>query len=127
MPNKGYQQDGQPPLFFSNPDLWFAADFELPRLGQGGFRAALDGLWNEVTNGAKLEKTVIGKPYQHTYEFAEKVLNAHNQNFYAKTPDVEPLANVYMVGDNPGKFSRPLLLITSRPSSTLTPATMVRS
>ena len=33
LPNRGYQQDGQPPLYFSNPDLWWAAKYHLPRLG----------------------------------------------------------------------------------------------
>ncbi|KAK0264076.1 hypothetical protein LTR35_017429, partial [Friedmanniomyces endolithicus] len=77
LPNRGYQQDAQPPLYYSNPDLWWAASHPLPRLGQGGFRVAFAGLWDAVTGGAKLEYTMFGKPHQLTYEFAERRLRAH--------------------------------------------------
>jgi len=103
LPNNGYQQDGQPPIYFSNADLWWAADYRLPRLGQGGFRAALEGVWAAVTGGAEagveLHKTVIGKPYPLTYEFAEKRLLAHRKTLLG--PDAPPLKTVYMIGDNP--------------------------
>lgn len=97
LPNKGYQQDGQPPVFFSNPDLWFAADFSLPRLGQGAFRAAVEGVWHDVTGGVKLQKNILGKPNRTTYEFAEKRL----QRLGERRGDKTALKNVYMVGDNP--------------------------
>ncbi|EDN08829.1 aspartyl-tRNA synthetase [Histoplasma mississippiense (nom. inval.)] len=42
LPNRGYQQDGQPPLYFSNPDLLWAAQYHQPRLGQGAFKASLE-------------------------------------------------------------------------------------
>lgn len=109
LPNKGYQQDGQPPLYFSNPDLLWAAKYHLPRLGQGGFRAALEGVWTAVTGGEKegveLEKTVMGKPHRPTYEFAEKRLIAHRNQLLAESnanvAELAPLKRVYMVGDNP--------------------------
>ena len=76
LPNRGYLQDGQPHLYFSNPDLFWAAAYHLPRLGQGGFREAFEGTWAATTggpaNGVELIKTVIGKPCQGTYEFAER-------------------------------------------------------
>ncbi|KAI9819125.1 MAG: hypothetical protein M1827_007281 [Pycnora praestabilis] len=104
LPNRGFQQDGQPPLFFSNPDLFWAAAYDLPRLGQGGFREALEGVWAAVTGGpqvgVELQKTIIGKPYQETYEFAEKRLRAHRQTL-AGGGKIGPLKKVYMVGDNP--------------------------
>ncbi len=107
LPNRGYQQDGQPPLYFSNPDLWFAAEFNLPRLGQGGFRAALEGVWAAVTGGhgmgVELKKTVIGKPYHETYSFAENRLQDHRQLLFGKNAEVL-LEKVYMVGDNPGRY-----------------------
>lgn len=104
LPNRGYQQDGQPPLYFSNPDLWWAAAYHLPRLGQGGFREALEGVWAAVTGGpakgVELQKTVIGKPYQGTYEFAERQLLRNRMRFFG-ADDLGPLKTVYMVGDNP--------------------------
>ncbi|KAI9833340.1 MAG: hypothetical protein M1819_003735 [Sarea resinae] len=104
LSNRGYQQDGQPPLYFSNPDLWWAAAYHLPRLGQGGFREALEGVWAAVTGGPRvgveLQKEVIGKPFQGTYEFAEKRLNSHRERLL-RSPAAGPLKRVYMIGDNP--------------------------
>lgn len=104
LPNRGYLQDGQPPLYFSNPDLWWAAAYHLPRLGQGGFREALEGVWTAVTGGAskgaELKKTVIGKPYQGTYEFAENQMLRNRAQAFGPLAN-SPLRNVYMVGDNP--------------------------
>lgn len=104
LPNRGYQQDGQPKLYFSNPDLFWAAAFHLPRLGQGGFREALEGVWNAVTGGedkgVRLHKEMFGKPYQGTYEFAERRLVDHRKDLassISNDPSSE-LKRVYMVG-----------------------------
>ncbi|KAF2839048.1 HAD-superfamily hydrolase [Patellaria atrata CBS 101060] len=104
LPNRGYQQDSQPPLYFSNPDLWWAAKYHLPRLGQGGFREAMEGLWTAITGGrekgVELKKEIIGKPYFKTYEFAEKILNRYREElFHGQAPG--KLSRVFMVGDNP--------------------------
>jgi ribonucleotide monophosphatase NagD (HAD superfamily) len=78
LPNRGWQRDGQPRLYFSNADLLWSAAHPLPRLGQGAFQAALAGLWRRVTAGAaELERTCIGKPFGGTYRFAERVLARH--------------------------------------------------
>jgi HAD superfamily hydrolase (TIGR01456 family) len=104
LPNRGYQQDGQPALFFSNPDLIWAAKYHLPRLGQGGFREALEGVWAALTGGPRmgvqLQKTVIGKPFRMTYEFAEKRLVAHRRDLLGGREE-GGLRTVYMIGDNP--------------------------
>ena len=105
LPNKGYQQDGQPPLYFSNPDLLWAAKYHLPRLGQGGFREALEGVWAALTGGEKsgveLKKIVMGKPHRPTYEFAEKRLIAHRKDLLGgASREPGPLRRVFMVGDN---------------------------
>lgn len=104
LPNRGFQEDGQPPLYFSNPDLWWAASYHLPRLGQGGFREALEGTWAVITGGpskgVELKKTVIGKPSHTTYEFAERQLLRNRTRFFGEK-DHGPLRRVYMVGDNP--------------------------
>lgn len=107
LPNCGYLQDGQPRLYFSNADLLWAAKYHLPRLGQGGFRAAFEGVWAAVTGGdakrAQLYKTVIGKPFGDTYGFAEKRLREHRAQLLTDVT-VSDLRKVYMVGDNPGKY-----------------------
>lgn len=106
LPNRGYLQDGQPPLYYSNPDLLWAAEYHLPRLGQGGFREAFKGVWDAVTGGeekgVKLGARMFGKPYQGTYEFAERRLQAHrNQLLDEKVPGPRRgLKTVYMVGGN---------------------------
>lgn len=104
LPNNGWQQDNQPALFFSNPDLFWATSYHLPRLSQGGFQASLQGLWNATTNNATLSRTVIGKPCIGTYEFAEKVLRKHRANVLGIQDDPEgihKLRRVFMIGDNP--------------------------
>ncbi|KAI1417416.1 putative HAD superfamily hydrolase [Hypoxylon sp. FL1857] len=108
LPNRGWQRDGQPPLFFSNPDLFWSAAYPLPRFGQGAFQAAVAGVWREITGGrADLERTVIGKPHARTYGYAEQVLNAHRATVLGVQPDrLEPLRTVYMVGDNPASDIR---------------------
>ena len=103
LPNRGYQQDGQPELYFSNPDLFWAASYHLPRLGQGGFQAALEGVFNAVTGGpetgVRLQKQLFGKPTQGTFAFAESRLREHRT--FLQGGDAGKLRNVYMVGDNP--------------------------
>jgi ribonucleotide monophosphatase NagD (HAD superfamily) len=103
------QQHGQPPLYFSNPDLLWAAGWHLPRLGQGGFIHSLEGVWRRLTHGAELRKTVIGKPSALTYEFAEKRLDSYRRDLMCQTTRTEmathgtirDLKKVYMIGDNP--------------------------
>lgn len=109
LPNHGFLQDGQPHLYFSNPDLLWAANYPLSRLGQGAFRRALFEVWRQVqasyTSRNELlplsndHYTVIGKPCSLTYEFAEEQLMRHRQSLLGE--GAPPLKTVYMVGDNP--------------------------
>ncbi|CAG8955114.1 hypothetical protein HYFRA_00007129 [Hymenoscyphus fraxineus] len=102
LPNNGWQQDGQPKLYFSNPDLFWATSHHMPRLGQGGFQASLHGVWNATTNGATLDRTIIGKPHAATYIYAEDVLTKYrNQLSPASGVKAGRLDRVFMVGDNP--------------------------
>lgn len=108
LPDKGWQSDGQPPLFFSNPDLFWSSGYAQPRFGQGAFQAALRGVWEEITDrAAPLKSTTIGKPHAWTYRYAERVLNAHRAQLLGTPPkNLEPLQNVYMIGDNPASDIR---------------------
>jgi HAD superfamily hydrolase (TIGR01456 family) len=109
LPNGGWQQDGQPRLYFSNADLVWSTGFHLPRFGQGAFQAALRGVWSRITGGHELECTVMGKPHGATYRFAERVLARHRRDtlralghYHDETEKgIGPLKTVYMVGDNP--------------------------
>ena len=98
LPNRGYQQDQQPPLYFSNPDLLWAAAWPLPRLGQGGFQAALKGVWTAITKGAELHHHMFGKPNLVTYAFAETKLEEHRKVILGKEEAGGALRTVYMVG-----------------------------
>ncbi|KAK3956277.1 HAD-like domain-containing protein [Pseudoneurospora amorphoporcata] len=103
LPSCGWQQDGQPTLYFSNADLLWSTGFHLPRFGQGAFQAAVAGVWRRLTNGHELQRRVIGKPYSETYQFAERVLATHRHDVLKSRGHHEPgtLKSVYMVGDNP--------------------------
>lgn len=105
LPNDGWQQDGQPPLIFSNADLFWSTTYHQPRLGQGAFQAALKGLWARVTGGKELQVTSFGKPFPETYRYAERVLNEHRATVLGTGEEgktsMTPLKRVYMVGDNP--------------------------
>lgn len=103
LPNRGYQQDGQPRLYFSNPDLWWASEYHLDRLGQGSFREAFEGVWNAVTGGkakgVQLKKKVFGKPSYETYSFAERKFDAHRKMLLGrKGASQSSLKQVYMIG-----------------------------
>jgi ribonucleotide monophosphatase NagD (HAD superfamily) len=112
LPNNGYQQDCQPKLYFANPDLAWATPHHLPRLAQGAFRAALEGIWAQLTDGkADLLATKFGKPTREMYRYGEKALLAWSDKIAASRIDdgdaagmqssMPKLDKVYMVGDNP--------------------------
>jgi hypothetical protein len=100
LPNRGFQQDGQPVLYFSNPDLWWAAGYHLNRLAQGGFREAFEGIWRAATGyerGVELQKRMFGKPWENTYAFAERRLERYMDEVMGSAAP-ETLRRVYMVG-----------------------------
>ena len=114
LPNRGFLQDAQPAVAFSNPDLWWAAAYHLSRLGQGGFKAALEGAWAAATRDAAhgaaplqgpLGKVhMMGKPHTATYAFAERRLRQGRARLLGESagaPAATALRRVYMVGDNP--------------------------
>ncbi|KAG1470748.1 hypothetical protein G6F56_002503 [Rhizopus delemar] len=81
------------PLYWSNNDLIWSTDFPAPRLGQGAFKNAVEGLYLTLT-GSELQSTSFGKPHAATYQFAEQIISSiagGNQQG----------RNVYAVGDNP--------------------------
>ena len=95
LPNKGFLQDGQPKLYFANPDITYATSYHIPRICQGSFKFALEGMWRGMTGTdliAGEHYTQIGKPTQLQFEFGEQALQE-----VAKSN----LKTVYMVGDGP--------------------------
>lgn len=45
------------PIYFSNPDLIWANEYHLPRLGQGGFRAAFQGILGSLRNAQRSQRS----------------------------------------------------------------------
>lgn len=99
LPNRGYLQDDQSAMHFSNPDLTWATAFPHPRVAQGSFRAALEGMWEGRTGGATLMNChVVGKPTEETYVYGEKALIEWDRRMNGGEREI---GTVYMVGDNP--------------------------
>ena len=101
--NCGYQQDGQPKLWFSNADLLWAAEYQHARLGQGAFKEALAGAWAAITGGlgkrTALKCKTIGKPSYETYSFAERKLIDHRKALLNIGEHAgADLKDVYMIG-----------------------------
>ncbi|PHH61035.1 hypothetical protein CDD81_857 [Ophiocordyceps australis] len=116
LPNRGWQQDGQPELWVSNLDLYWKTNYPMNRFGTGAFVEALKGVWSAVTGGAELQYHAMGKPLRPTFEFAHQRLlhgdlgaiihqksEPGAQNAEPTTPSsaAKPLRRVYMIGDNP--------------------------
>ncbi|KAL8948204.1 MAG: hypothetical protein Q9222_005595 [Ikaeria aurantiellina] len=103
--NNSRKKQKIPPIYFSNPDLLWSSSYHVPRLGQGAFQAAFRGVWDAVTNHSiPLNETIIGKPSQDTFEFAEKRLRKHRASLLGLSPPAEEsdkLKTIYMIGDNP--------------------------
>ncbi|TFY68676.1 hypothetical protein EVJ58_g861 [Rhodofomes roseus] len=85
----------RPELIFCNPDLLWKANFERPRLGQGGFKIAFQA----AVTGSEYPYVQFGKPTEATYQFTKKVLHDRFNELYGPVADRPP--HVYMVGDNP--------------------------
>lgn len=87
------------PIYFSNNDLLWANSYPIPRFGQGAFRIMVEALYKQMTGGAQLESTIIGKPFKLTYDYADSVLRKWKKDYYGGSD--APFEKVYMVGDNP--------------------------
>lgn len=87
-------------MYFCNPDLEWATQNDQPRLAQGGFRAALEGIWSGLTQGqAPLQAWTCGKPTAATYRYAEAAIEKVHARIHPKAQ--AGVKRVYMVGDNP--------------------------
>ncbi|KJA20792.1 hypothetical protein HYPSUDRAFT_42887 [Hypholoma sublateritium FD-334 SS-4] len=84
-------------LIFCNPDLIWKADFDRPRIGQGGFKVAFQAVFKALT-GAEYPHVQYGKPSTETYRYASEVLQGWIHTLYGPGNDAPHL---YMVGDNP--------------------------
>ncbi|KAJ3185469.1 hypothetical protein HDU87_000090 [Geranomyces variabilis] len=86
------------PLYSSNADFLWANEHPHPRLGQGGFLAALRGVWAQMVDDPAAQlpiTTQFGKPSAPTYDYAKRVLGD------GVVGGVDAVGDVYMIGDNP--------------------------
>lgn len=83
------------PIFFSNPDSVWAAEYRAPRLAQGAFRECVRAVYEQQT-GLKLQVTQYGKPHTTTYDYAKRVLDEQ-----AHELGQGPITTYYGIGDNP--------------------------
>lgn len=95
-----WQNDGQPPLIFSNVDLQWSTGYHQSRLGQGAFRAAVSSVMRKLGPDNRFSRGIktfeFGKPTIATYAHAWATLDRHRRRL--GLPDTKV---VYMVGDNP--------------------------
>ncbi|KAF9453937.1 HAD-superfamily hydrolase [Macrolepiota fuliginosa MF-IS2] len=87
-------------LVFCNPDLLWKSEFPRPRLGQGGFKAAFQGVYHALT-GTHYPHMQFGKPSRETYKFAEEVLVKRLHNLYG-TQNLSPHIDYYRSADIAG-------------------------
>ncbi|KAI3339718.1 HAD-like domain-containing protein [Ustulina deusta] len=102
LPDNGFIQDGQPKLYFCNPDLEWTTQHKFPRFAQGAFTSALEGVWQALTDGqVELKYSTIGKPTQKTFEYGETTLQEYNNRLNRENGTNNYIKTVYMIGDNP--------------------------
>ncbi|KAL3428092.1 had superfamily [Phlyctema vagabunda] len=99
LPNHGYQQDGQPGLYFCNPDISWPTGYHDLRFAQGAFKAALKGIWAAETDGkAELVSVTTGKPEVTTFKYTEKAFEKYRYDRFGAS--VHQNKTVYMIDDN---------------------------
>ena len=100
LQNKGYFQGGDAvTIHFCNPDLTWATDYHQPRIAQGSFRAALEGIFIVQTGASLRNQTVVGKPMEATYVYGEWTLQEWHKKVNGE--EAKKIDVVYVICDNP--------------------------
>ncbi|CAH8567719.1 Haloacid dehalogenase-like hydrolase domain-containing 5 [Schistosoma haematobium] len=85
------------PIIACNMDLVYMDKAALPRFGHGAFLICLQTLYNQLT-GYKLRYTsLLGKPSEITFRFAEHILTLTSKRMGYK----RPIDRLFFFGDNP--------------------------
>ncbi|KAF8342349.1 HAD-like domain-containing protein [Cantharellus anzutake] len=88
-------------LFFCNPDLLWKGGFDMPRYGQGAFRAAFQATFKAAT-GSEYPYVGFGKPNKITFDYGKSMLRKQWEDSGWQLDDKNArLPKVFMVGDNP--------------------------
>ncbi|RLV94265.1 Uncharacterized protein JA1_001898 [Spathaspora sp. JA1] len=109
-------EDPSIPIVFSNSDVYYSNEYNLPRFGQGAFRIITEELYshiNQLRPHEAMSSLLCGKPFKLQYDFAHHVLidwrqmlitNNYEQPNYpllGTAPADTPFKKIYMIGDNP--------------------------
>ncbi|KAK9829998.1 hypothetical protein WJX72_009132 [[Myrmecia] bisecta] len=91
-------------VVFSNPDLVWANDHPVSRLGQGAFATCLEALHQQLAGKSLQRVKYFGKPNPEPYELIQKLLmqQAHELGYVSSQETGSlPFGGIFMVGDNP--------------------------
>ena len=84
------QYHQQIPIFMCNPDFEYCGKHPMPRLTVGAFGLTLNAIWKHIS-GEDIQFERMGKPFQSSYQKAEKIILNQNQQ----------VTHFYGIGDNP--------------------------
>eukprot|EP00918_Siedleckia_nematoides_P045418 GHVU01099448.1.p1 GENE.GHVU01099448.1~~GHVU01099448.1.p1 ORF type:complete len:449 (-),score=72.97 GHVU01099448.1:878-2224(-) len=85
------------PVIACNMDLQFMDRACMPRYGHGAFLLCLEALYKKVTGKELKYQSLVGKPSEITYRYAEHCLAREARKLNIK----EPLETMYLIGDSP--------------------------
>jgi len=77
------------PIFFTNNDLVWASQYDIPRLGQGAFRTAVQAVFQRFPEafGTSAHSHILGKPTPATFQYAQQLLM---RDLIAKLKEASP-------------------------------------
>jgi len=83
------QSKGHVPIFYTNNDLVWANKYDIPRLGQGAFKTAVQAVFQRFPEAYKnaASSHTLGKPTHTTFIYAQQLLM---QNLIAKLKETSP-------------------------------------
>lgn len=87
----------QIPVIACNMDLVFMAEACMPRYGHGAFLVCLEALYKKLTGHELVYTSLVGKPCEITYRFAEHCISKIAKNMGI----TKPIRRLYFFGDNP--------------------------
>lgn len=95
------RQEKHLPVIACNMDLTFMERCHMPRFGHGAFLVCLEALYKKVSGNSLHYTSLLGKPSEITYRFAEHVLAREALKLGFK----QPLRTMYLIGYVPLNMS----------------------
>ncbi|MEE6501580.1 hypothetical protein FKM82_004257 [Ascaphus truei] len=97
-PGNSYQAVNDPhiPLLACNMDLMWMSEAQSPRFGHGTFMVCLENIYKKITGEDLKYESLMGKPSEVTYHYAEYVVRTQA----AERQWEKPIRTLYAIGDN---------------------------